>query len=73
MEIMRIKEDDHQGKKLWLFKKYSLLEPNEMYIRVWRIWILMSGCKGLNSCNVSYSYVNLCKIIPDYYNKGMNR
>ena len=29
MEIMRIKEDDHQGKKLWLFKKYSLLEPNK--------------------------------------------
>ena len=31
MEIMRIKNDDHQGKKLWLFNKFSLSEPNEMY------------------------------------------
>ena len=42
MEIMRIKEDDHQGKKLWLFNKFSLLEPNEMW--TWMKVILTVMC-----------------------------
>ena len=42
MEIMRIKGDDHQGKKLWLFNKFSLSEPNEMW--TWMKVILTVMC-----------------------------
>ena len=42
MKIMRIRE------MVTNLKRFSLSVPKEMHRRVWRIWILVLGCKGLS-------------------------
>ena len=51
MKVMRIKENDHQLKKLLIVKQILLVSTLRNIQRaVWRIFILMLRCKGFDDC-----------------------
>ena len=49
-QVTRIRENDHQKKKLLILKQILLVSSlGCIYRTVVRIWILMFGCKGLSN------------------------